>query len=60
MTSNRKEHQEQVHESQRSPLKPTAGKKGGELPTAGHGPSTRENRETSKGGGKEKDRKKPD
>jgi len=39
------------------PLKPTAGKKGGEAPKGGHGPSTRENQEE---GGKSKDKQKSD
>ena len=60
MTSNRKVHKEQHEESERSRLAPESGKKGGELPKHGHGPSTQENRETGNDGGKEKRKKKTD
>ena len=56
-TSNRKDHYEAVNEKHSH--KPTAGKKGGEV-KAHHGPSLRENRESSNDGGKEKRKKKDD
>jgi hypothetical protein len=59
MTSNRREHKQQVEEADKG-LRPMAGRKGGEKPTGGHGPSTQENRESSNDGGKEKRKKKED
>jgi hypothetical protein len=49
-------HKKELEESRSGPM-PTAGKKGGELPKTGHGPSTEEKRET---GGKSKPKQKPD
>lgn len=51
----RHDNREQVEAAH--PLQPTAGKKGGEVPAEGHGPSTREKREE---GGKSKDKQKDD
>lgn len=59
-TSNRKEHKEAIEEAQRSTLKPEAGKKGGELPSQGHGPATRKNPEHRGHGGKDKPKQKSD
>jgi hypothetical protein len=59
-TSNRKEHKESVDAAHRSDRKPEAGKKGGELPTGGHGPATRKDPEHRVHGGKDKAKKKSD
>ncbi len=59
-TSNRKDHKEDLERAQSSRLSPEMGKKGGELPTGGHGPATRKNPEHRGTGGKDKDKKKSD
>jgi hypothetical protein len=59
-TSNRKEHEEGVKKAQQSELKPTAGKKGGEVTTQGHGPALKKNPEHRGHGGKDNDKKKSD
>jgi len=57
-TSNRKEHKEQLEQAQSSTLSPEAGKKGGELPSEGHGPALRKNPDHRGEGGKDKRKKK--
>jgi hypothetical protein len=59
MQMSRRSNKDQHGENDRG-LRPTAGKKGGEVAAHGHGPSTRENRETGNDGGKEKDKRKED
>jgi hypothetical protein len=59
-TSNRKEHKESLEAAQNSNLQPEMGKKGGELPTQGHGPATRKNPEHRGEGGKDKRKTKTD
>lgn len=57
-TSNRKEHQDGVKAAQQSDLKPTAGKKGGEVPSQKHGPALEKNPEHRGHGGKDNDKTK--
>lgn len=59
-TSNRKEHKEELEKAQAADLLPEMGKKGGELPSGGHGPATEKNPEHRGQGGKDKDKKKSD
>ncbi len=59
-TSNRKDHKESIEEAQRSTLQPESGKKGGEIPSQGHGPATQKNPEHRGHGGKDKDKQKSD
>jgi hypothetical protein len=56
-TMSRRSHQECVGENDRG-LKPTAGKKGGEVASTGHGPATQQRQDRE--GGQEKPKKKTD
>lgn len=59
-TSNRKEYKESLEKAQKSGLQPESGKKGGEVPSHGHGPAVSKNPEHRGTGGKDKRKKKTD
>lgn len=59
-TSNRKEHKESLEQAEFSTLQPESGKKGGELPSRGHGPAVDKNPEHRGQDGKDKRKRKSD